>query len=207
MTKQSIDNLFEKAGLVDIQRLDASIVAWLKYATADNFVGKVLYHEKFGIYAEPRLAHAVAKVSGDLHRLYPGYNLVVLDAARPVSVQKEMFDLVAGTPYERYIADPYSRWKGGFHNFGMAVDISIADNNGDLLDMGSGFDEFCELSHVGSEYRLFMEGKLSAEAYKNRMLLYALTSANSLMPYPYEWWHYQIDLDEDAKLSFELLDF
>lgn len=203
----NISDKFRAAGLVDILSLDNSIKIDLKYATKDNFVGAVLYDESFGVYAESQLAQAVARVSRDLHKLHPDWNLVIYDAARPVSVQRHMFDIVKGTPMERYVANPYGELQGGFHNYGMAVDMSILDGEGKPLDMGTGFDEFSEASHVGKEYEMMTDGNLSPKCYANRMLLYALTSANDLYPYPYEWWHYQIDLREEDKTKFKLLNF
>jgi len=203
----SINDKFKTLGFLDIQSLDGSIKSNLKYATTDNFVGEILYHEPFGIYAEPRLAHAIAAVSRDLHKLHADWNLIIYDAARPVSVQQNMFEKVKGTPMERYVANPYGEFRGGFHNYGMAVDMSIVDATGEPIDMGSNFDEFCEMSHVGKEYEMMTTGILLPKCYANRMLLYALTSANGLYPYPYEWWHYQVDLKEEDKNKFILLNF
>lgn len=201
------DMRFRSAGLIDIQELDSTIVAELKYATLNNFTGELLYDENFGIYAEPRLAQAIADVNARLHEVRPDYNLVVYDAARPMSTQRHMFEMVRDTPYERYIANPYGNYPGGFHNYGMAVDMSISDENGKPLDMATEFDSFTELAHVGNEYNLLSEGKMTMEQYKNRMLLYWLTSASGLLPHPYEWWHYQLDVTEESKNNFKLLDF
>lgn len=207
MIKQNFREIFESLGLVDIKSLDKSIIADLRYATDNNFTGEILYTEDIGIYAEPGLANAVVKTNSLLHKIYPDYNIVIFDAARPMSVQKHMFNLVKGTDNEQYIANPYGNFPGGFHNYGMAVDLSIADENGVPLNMGTGFDDFTNLAHVGIEYDLFSKGLLSFEAYSNRMLLYALTAASGLMPYPFEWWHYQLDLTEESKQHFILLDF
>ena len=85
------DKEFEKAGLINLQQLDSSIIADLKYATTDNFVGKKLYPQKFGIYLEPTLAYAVANASRLLRQMLPHTRIVVFDAARPLSVQQKMF--------------------------------------------------------------------------------------------------------------------
>jgi len=207
MENNKYDIRLRSAGLVNIQDLDNSIVVDLKYATSCNFTNTILYSESFGIYAEPRLAHAVAEVSAALHKVHPEFNLVVYDAARPMSVQRRMFEMVKGTTNERYVANPYGLHPGGFHNYGMAVDLSILDDNGRPLDMATEFDSFTELAHVGNEYRLFTDGRISLQQYQNRMLLYYITSAFGLIPYPYEWWHYQIDISEASKAKFILLDF
>ena len=38
-----------------------------------------------------------------------------------------------GTVFEKYVANPK---KGSMHNYGIAVDITIVDANGNMLDMG-----------------------------------------------------------------------
>lgn len=203
----NINELMEQCGLIDILKIDSSIKTDIRYATNNNFVGKVLYTKPFSVYAEPHLAHAIVNANKELKMLRPDYSLVIFDAARPLSIQKEMFELVKNTPNERYIANPYEKNPGGFHNYGMAVDLSIIDGEGNLLDMGTDFDSFSELAHVGNERNLVAKGDLSIEAYANRMMLYFIMGKQGLLPYKYEWWHYQLTQNEDAKISKYLLNF
>lgn len=201
-----MNDKFKEFGLIDIASVDSSIQVNLKYATADNFMGVPLY-PNIGAYCIPELAEAVAAAQKTLKSIEPSYCLTILDAARPISIQKAMFDKVRGTKSEKYIANPYGKYQGGFHNYGMAVDLTISDENGYPLDLGSKFDEFSDKAHVGNEYELFRNGQISSKAYTNRMLLYYIMSLNKLYPYPYEWWHYQIYLEEESKMNFKLLDF
>ncbi|MDE6487033.1 MAG: peptidase M15 [Muribaculaceae bacterium] len=197
---------FEKAGLVNLRDLDPSIISDLKYATTDNFTKERLYYCDFGLYLEPGLANAVASASRTLQRIKPEARLVVFDAARPLSVQKKMYEVVRGTGMEKYVADPYGNFNGGFHNYGMAVDLSISVD-GELLDMGTDFDSFLPAAHSGEELKMLEDGTISFEAYKNRMLLYFITSSNGMLPHKYEWWHYQIEQNEQDKLKHTLLAF
>lgn len=81
-----------------------------------------------------------------LKEKHPGYSLIVYDAARPMSVQKKMWNVVKGTSKSIYVSNP-SRG-GGLHNYGLAVDISILDNNGVPLPMGPGSRPFgCRSSY------------------------------------------------------------
>jgi len=204
-------NIFEdqfiKYGLVDINTFDPTIIVNLKYASTDNFVGENVYGDLSKAYLEPELAACVGRVQKQLKKLYPGYSLVIFDAARPLSVQKRMYQLVQGTSQAIYVADPDTSHKGGFHNYGMAVDLSILDSEGELLDMGTPFDFFGEEAHVGDEITLLKKYKISREAYKNRMLLYYLMANEGLVPYEFEWWHYQLYIFESDKKKFRLLDF
>ncbi|WP_289760854.1 hypothetical protein [uncultured Duncaniella sp.] len=65
----------------------------------------------------------------------PGYRLLVKDAARPMSVQRRMFNAVKGTSKANYVANPAKG--GGLHNYGLAVDVTIEDAQGNELDMGT----------------------------------------------------------------------
>lgn len=201
------EDQFIKYGLVDIKSLDPAIVVDLKYASTDNFVGENVYSDLRKAYLEPELAACVGRVQKHLRKLYSGYSLVIFDAARPLSVQQRMFQLVQGTPQAIYVADPETSHRGGFHNYGMAVDLSIMDDKGRLLDMGTSFDFFGEEAHVGAEVALLKKNKISREAYKNRMLLYYLMGNEGLVPYEFEWWHYQLYILESDKRKFRLLDF
>jgi D-alanyl-D-alanine dipeptidase len=201
-----MNSKFIEYGLIDIQSIDSSIRIDLKYATSDNFMGTPLY-PKIGAYCVPELAHAIAAAQKTLKSIEPSYSLTILDAARPISIQKAMFDKVKGTASEKYIANPYGKFQGGFHNYGMAVDLTISDHFGNFLDLGTKFDEFSDKAHVGNEYELFRTGSISRDALVNRMLLYYIMGKNNLFPYPYEWWHYQIHQEEENKQNFKLLDF
>ncbi len=203
----SIKEMYEEYGLVDILSMQPSIIKDVKYATENNFTGKVLYSENVGLYCVPDLAKAVAKAQEDLKSINSNLSLVVFDAARPMSVQKEMFELVRGTENERFIANPYGEYAGGFHNYGMAVDIAIADNKGGMLNFGTGYDSFENIAHSGGEAELVKFGKLSLEAYINRELLYYVMGKNGMLPYVYEWWHFQLTYKEQDKLKYKLLDF
>lgn len=207
MVESSYISKYKEYGLVDILSLQPNIKTDIKYATADNFTGKVLYAENVGAYAEPSLAYAVAQVQNTLKGIDDNLSLIILDAARPISVQKEMFELVRGTANERFIANPYGEFAGGFHNYGMAVDVAIVDSDGKMLDFGTDYDSFEDIAHSGGEAELVKKGLLSFDAYKNRQLLYYVMGKHGMLPYAYEWWHFQLQYDESSKLSFKLLNF
>lgn len=198
---------FNEYGLVDILSIQPDIKVDIKYSTTENFTGKILYTEDVGVYTEPTLAQAVAQAQKTLKYINKNLSLVVFDAARPISVQKEMFDLVKGTKSERFIANPYGEFAGGFHNYGMAIDVAIADKDGNMLNFGTGYDSFLDIAHSGGEAELVKKGLLSLEAYKNRQLLYYVMGKHGMLPYAYEWWHFQLTYNESDKLKYRLLNF
>lgn len=200
---------FKASGLVDLQKLDPRIDIDLKYATNDNFTGTILYTTMFNrAFCEIRTAEAVVRANEYLGQIAPGKKLLIWDAARPISVQKKMYEHVRGTKFEQYVAKPDSlNNDGGFHNYGLAVDLTIVNEYGQPLDMGTGFDEFTSSSHPFTELHLVKTKKISIEAYANRMLLFHVMGRYGMLPYEYEWWHFQLFQSEEDKKNFTLLNF
>ena len=211
------DKKMKEYGLVDIQSLDKEIRVELKYATEDNFVGENMYGSLTTAYLLPHFAHKVVEAQRILRERHPDYSLLVYDAARPISVQRRMRRAVEGTPLQIYVADGQ---KGGRHNYGVAVDLTIVDGAGRPLDMGAGFDHFGDEAWVGNDndvtlvaYKAYVEalrkrGKISAEAAANRTLLLEIMDAVGLRPYVKEWWHFQERISMSAtRERYKLLNF
>jgi D-alanyl-D-alanine dipeptidase len=76
-----------------------------------------------------------------------------------------------------------------------------------MLDFGTGYDSFEDIAHSGAEVEMVKKGKLSLGAYINRELLYYVMGKNGMLPYAYEWWHFQLTYQESDKLKYKLLDF
>lgn len=202
-TTDALETKMKEYGLVDIATFDKSIIVNLKYATTDNFVGKNMYGTFRKAYFRPEIAKALVRVQSALKRYNPHYSLIIYDASRPQSVQRTMYDIVKDTPYRRYVAKPN---RGGHHNFGIAVDISITCD-GIPIDMGTGFDSFSEVSHIDNEAVLLKSGKLSKQAFANRKLLRRLMREQGFTTYRREWWHFQQYDINYARKHFKLLDF
>ena len=206
-----------KAGLVDIQSLDDEIEVLLKYATEDNFVGQNMYGTLRKAFFRPHFAKKIVEAQRLLRERHPNYSLLIYDAARPLSVQKRMRKAVEGTPLTAYVADGA---RGGRHNYGVAVDLTIIDGNGQILDMGAPFDHFGREAWIGTDknttlasYKAYVEwqrkeGIISDEAARNRTLLLEIMDAVGLRPYAKEWWHYQerISMPRTREI-YPLLDF
>ena len=198
-----IDAAMQEYGLVDIATIDASILVELKYAGSDNFVGSNMYGSLRKAYFRPEIARALAAVQRELRRIDSHLSLIIYDAARPQSAQQLMWDVVKDTPNRRYVAKPN---RGGHHNFGIAVDLSIA-RDGVPVDMGSDFDSFSEVSHIDNEASLLRRHLITREALDNRRLLRRLMRAQGFTTYRREWWHFQQYDINYARRTFRLLDF
>ena len=191
-------------GLVDVQALDPTIRVHLVYATADNFLGRVLYADIRKAFFLPAMAQKIVAAQQALHQERPDLDLLILDAARPLSVQYQMFHVVAGTPQNRYVANPK---KGpGMHNYGAAVDVTLVDHEGNWLPMGSDFDHFGVESHIDNESHLLAVGRITQEEYDNRRLLHRVMRQQGLLPLNSEWWHFSLMSRERARRELKIIE-
>lgn len=127
------DLLMAEYGLVDVTKLCDNLFVELRYSTEDNFVGRDMYGSLERAYFEPSFAQRIVAAAEELRRRNPELRLLIYDAARPLSVQRTMRRMVEGTPLERFVADGT---RGGRHNYGVAVDVTLARLDGTPLDMG-----------------------------------------------------------------------
>lgn len=178
-------------GLVDIQEVDPSIQVELMYATKDNFVGENMYGDLTKAYMLPHFAEKLKRAQRKLKSDWgAAYSLLVCDAARPLSVQRRMYEAVKGTPNRVYVAS--SDNGGGRHNYGAAVDVTIVNTTtGERVDMGSEVDHFGIRSHTDNEQELLRKGLITRNAYDNRRYLTRLLNAEGLRNIRKEWWHFE----------------
>lgn len=220
---QSFDSMMQEYDLVDINTLDGDILVDLKYSTTDNFVGVDMYGDLEHAYFVRHFADRVVEAQRILQAKHPQYTLLIYDAARPISVQRAMRKAVEGTELENFVADGT---KGGRHNYGVAVDLTIATLDGKPLDMGVGFDNLTAAASVKGTpdnadattrtmevYRSYImdmakRGIISLEAANNRLLLIEVMHEVGLYPYRREWWHFEEIISITAtRERYKLLDF
>ena len=175
-------------GLVDVRAFDPTIACELKYSTADNFMGEDVYGDVDQCFLLEEAALRLAVANGDLRSRRPDLHLVVVDALRPRNVQRRMWEIVRGTPQQRYVANPDP---GSMHNHGAAVDLTIADRDGRRLDMGTPMDHFGPLAQPRLEREHLDEGLLTAEQVANRLLLREVMTGAGFRVLAIEWWHFE----------------
>jgi D-alanyl-D-alanine dipeptidase len=173
-------------GLVNIQEMDSSIAVNLKYSTTDNFLHKNLYGELKNCYLQKDIAEKLAAAQANLKKKYPFYSLIIYDGVRPLSIQQMMWDEL-DTPDRKYVSDPEVK---SLHNYGCAVDVSIINENGWEMDMGTPYDYFGELGHPIAEQRMIAEGKLAWRQFENRKLLREVMTEAGFTTITTEWWHF-----------------
>lgn len=195
MAAQGLKNIADEAPEVRIS---------LMYTRADNFTGRVLYTSLREAYLHPITMKALKKADERLRQLRPDLRLMVMDATRPMSVQQKMWDSVKNTNQKIYVSNPKNG--GGLHNYGLAVDLTLCDLNGDTLTMGVKIDNMTSLSHIDKEDLLLKQGKISREAYDNRRLLREVMRYAGFKPLRTEWWHFNIRTRAQAKQYFKVVE-
>lgn len=159
----------------------------LRYATPNNFVGRDLYSPFDCAWLHRDAAEALEKFVAWLRERRPGYTALVLDALRPQRVQQQLWDALEGTGLQMYLANPA---RGSIHSYGMALDITLLDEQGRELDMGTGFDDMTNLSHPALEEGFLISGELSDEQVANRRLLREGMLGAGFFGINTEWWHF-----------------
>jgi D-alanyl-D-alanine dipeptidase len=202
---KDLDDHMKNAGMVDVYEMDSTIMVNLMYSHPDNFTGVVLYNNLNRAYLHPVAAKALVKASEELRRLHPGYRLLIRDAARPMSTQRRMYEVVQGTPQAPYVSNPKNG--GGLHNYGLAVDITIADECGNELPMGTPVDHLGKEANIDREEFLVKSGVISETERQNRLLLRRVMKFAGFTPLKSEWWHFNFVSRATAKAKYKRLDF
>jgi len=188
------------AGFVELRDVVPGIVVELRYATAENFVGRPIEG-----YAQPRAvltreaAAALAAVQAEL--MAEGFSLKVYDAYRPqravnhfVRWARDPEDTATKAAYypdvpkTELFARGYIALESG-HSRGSTVDVTLirrrADGSWEALDMGTPYDFFSEVSWPASE-------AVTPAQRANRMRLRAVMLRHGWAPYEEEWWHFTL---------------
>jgi D-alanyl-D-alanine dipeptidase len=178
----------------------AGIAIDLRYATPGNFVGRDLYSPFDCAWLHRDAAAALERVVAWLQNERPGCTALVLDALRPQRVQQQLWDALAGTELQMYLADPA---RGSIHSFGMALDITLLDERGNEFDMGTGFDDLSELSHPDLEAALLAAGAITQAQIDNRQLLRDAMAQAGFVGIRSEWWHYDCGDRELVRRTYQ----
>ena len=168
---------FLESDLVELVKLDPTILLDLRYATTNNLFGTVFYSEPRAFMQRPA-AEALVRASSKLKPM--GYGLLVHDAYRPWYVTKVFWD---ATPNDKklFVADPS---KGSRHNRGCAVDITLYNlKTKKPVEMVSTYDETTDRAYPN------YPGGTSLQRW-HRDLLRGAMEAEGFTVYEAEWWHF-----------------
>jgi D-alanyl-D-alanine dipeptidase len=200
-----LEKQFVAKGLININSLDTSIKVSLHYSTSHNFLKKPIYNGLQDCYLPCEVAIKLSNAQYFLKQQFPYYNIIVFDATRPLSAQTQMwndFDMPAKDKIN-YLAHPHDI---SLHNYGAAVDVGIISNEDVLLNMGTDFDTFEELSKPAKEKQFYWEGKLSKNALANRLLLRQVMYKAGFTGITSEWWHFNATTKLNAASRYSLIE-
>lgn len=166
--------------LVDVQKVDTSIVVEMRYATTNNFTkAKLPGYEGNHAYLRDEAAAPLALVNEDLH--HQGLGLKIFDAYRPVRATDAMVKWTETAHRPDLIRDGYIAARSK-HNVGVAVDLTIIDMKTKAeLNMGTPFDYFGLAAHTKNSRGVIL---------KNRLLLKTVMERQGFTYYESEWWHF-----------------
>ncbi|QLH41901.1 MAG: peptidase M15 [Coxiellaceae bacterium] len=206
--------------LIDVVRLSEKrcrqpIRAELKYATAENFIGRPIagyaLEAKDICLMGPKAAHAMCDAQNWLVEKY-NYSLIIYDAYRPLRAVQDFaqwFHQPSAGPHEMaraklhyphltkdrlpelgYVAPKVSR-----HCFGNAVDVCLIDLATESpLDMGAIYDYFDDISHTTAT-----ANQIGEAALRHREILAQAMLQVGFEAYKNEYWHfnfYEYEVDE-----------
>ncbi|WP_062266781.1 D-alanyl-D-alanine dipeptidase [Endozoicomonas arenosclerae] len=168
--------------LVEITAQRHDVILDIAYATENNFTGKPVYQKPLCLMHE----EAAQRLQRAIEVLQPlGLKLKIWDAFRPQEAQQALYD---AAPDPEYVSHPQTGVRP--HCRGIAIDLTLVDQYGNELEMGTDFDDFRPLAHHGND-------QVSDQAQKNRLMLSGVMNVAGFNPIQSEWWHYQLpDADQ-----------
>ena len=197
--KSEIERSLEQIGLQNVAEEIPGIEVYMVYATPYNFMGRVLYEGLDEAYLVPEAIEKLKIANELLRKKRLDLHLVVYDAARPRSIQQQMWNVVENTELQDYVANP-NKSGGGPHNYGVAVDVTLVDCTGYPIPMGSEYDYFGDRSRVDIETELFKNGEINYRELQNRLLLREIMTEAGWIVEPSEWGHFNaIPLSEASQ--------
>lgn len=192
--------------LVSINQTNPEIFVKLAYASSDNFMHEVLYHKWKEAYLQKPVALMLNKAQDRLTFLKPGLHLLVYDAARPLSVQQNMWDALDTIPVKervKFVSSPRGK---SLHNLGCAVDLTLCDDKVIPLDMGAGFDDMRLIAYPIHEAKYLADGSLTKDQLANRTLLRSVMRYAGFSGIPTEWWHFNAYSKKEALRRFQVIE-
>ena len=201
-----LDEYLVNQGLINIQSLDSSILVDLKYSTTDNFMKTNMYGCLTNCYLQPNIADRLKLCQEFLKNEDSTLTLLIYDGVRPRSVQQYMWDLLDMPINEKtkFVSNPQ---KGSLHNFGAAVDITLANAISEkALDMGTDFDHFGILAWPIKEKQMLEDSLLTKQQIGNRKLLRRSMRAGGFFNIQTEWWHFNSCYRDSAYVKYKIIE-
>lgn len=169
------------------------------------------YDGKSPYYLRQGVLDRLIRAQEDLQQIHPGWRIQIFDAYRPVEVQQYMVDYtfhqtvrdrqldlasLSEAQQQEIWDDVYQIWAiPSFelatpppHSTGAAIDITLVDERGELVNMGSIIDEMSDRSLP--DYFANALDPIEIEYHQNRQLLDRIMTTSGTIRHPGEWWHF-----------------
>lgn len=185
----------EKGNLIKLTDIDNEFLINLKYAESDNFTGQVVYNSK-ECWLDRNTAQLLIKAKNIFKK--DGYKVRIWDAYRPISAQKRFWEIM---PNDDFVARPpdmatIKKFRPTHMN-GLCVDITLADMNGENIEMPSEFDDMTEKASINFHS--------DDTGMKNALYMRKVMESCGFKGYDKEWWHfYDITTEPTPFLDFEI---
>lgn len=167
--------------LIRLLDLDDDFIIDLKYSSADNFTGNIVYP-----FTECYIDAGTARrlVAAKNQAVKAGFRMKIWDAYRPVSAQQRFWDLFPDNDFVAYPPDMATLTEfRNSHMNGQCVDVTLTDPAGNDIPMPSGFDDFTERARLDCKDTV-------GEPRKNAEFLRDIMVSAGFTPYEGEWWHF-----------------
>ncbi|MGD1852848.1 MAG: M15 family metallopeptidase [Leptolyngbyaceae cyanobacterium] len=166
------------------------------------------YGDRSPYYVRERVLAALLQAQDYLQQQQPGWRIQIFDAYRPIAVQQFMVDYtyqqllaiwqqdhpgemppteeLRQQVYQFWAAPSHDRATPPPHSTGAAVDITLVDEKGQVVDMGSAIDEISERSYPGH----FADKPKGDRFHRHRLILSDAMQQTGFCQHPNEWWHF-----------------
>lgn len=193
------------AGLVNIADIIPGIRVDLLYSTKNNFMGRDMYGDLTNAYLQADVAEKLKKAESLLKSQDSSLTLLVYDGVRPLHIQQLMWDSLDVPMAEKknFLSNPANK---SLHNYGAAVDLTIATIHGMPLDMGTPYDFIGQLAYPTLEEQMLKEGKLTEDQIANRKLLRSVMFQSGFTGIESEWWHFNSCTREEANVRYQVIE-
>ncbi|MEH2055022.1 MAG: M15 family metallopeptidase [Nostoc sp.] len=171
------------------------------------------YGDRSPYYLRQSVIESLLQAQNYLNILHPNWHIQIFDAYRPIAVQQFMVDYsFAQAVRDRGLIDvelsPNLRqevWEAVYeiwavpsldektpppHSTGAAVDVTLVDDAGEIVNMGSPIDEMSERSHP--DYYANSDRQQPQKYHAHRQLLRDVMLKAGFQRNPREWWHFSV---------------
>lgn len=169
------------------------------------------YQARSPYYLRQGVVNRLIQAQTQLQRQYPGWQLQIFDAYRPVAVQQFMVDYtftqvvqsqglnadeLSAAQHQEIWQQVYQIWAVPScdpqtpppHTTGAAVDLTLVDSSGKTVNMGSVIDELGVRSHPN--YYADSSNPREQQYHAQRQLLCDVMYSAGFQRHPGEWWHF-----------------